>query len=117
MPIEVEKQSVKPELVCHAPFDGSAEARTAKGTKGGERDNNNDKKEKKLYEAINQSPKEVELVALKNRNGRQRFKCFFKYEMKFDTFSPDMNSRFDPDSASSVFKPISPGMSVPFKTV
>lgn len=90
---------------------------TSTGSRGGERENNNDKKEKKLYEAINQSPKEVELVALKNRNGRQRFKCFFKYEMKFDTFSPDMNSRFDPDSASSDFKPISPGMSVPFKTV
>ena len=34
LPIEVEKQYVKPELVFHAPFDGSAEARTAKGTKG-----------------------------------------------------------------------------------
>lgn len=90
---------------------------TTQGARGGERDNNNDKKEKALYEAINQSPKEVELVALKNRNGRQRFKCFFKYEMKFDTFTPDVNSRFDPDSASSDFKPISSGMSVPFKTV
>ena len=90
---------------------------TSTGSRGGERENNHDKKEKKLDEAINQSTKEGELVALKNRNGRQRFKCFFKYEMKFDTFSPDMNSRFDPDSASSDFKPISPGMSVPFKTV
>jgi len=90
---------------------------TSKGAKGGERENNNDKKEKKLYEAINQSPKEVELVALKNRNGRQRFKCFFKYEMKFDTFSPDMNSRFDPDSASSVFQDVTDDDDIPFEDV
>lgn len=90
---------------------------TTTGSRGGERENNNDKKEKALYEAINQSPKDVELVALKNRNGRQRFKCFFKYKMEFDTFTADMNSPYDPDSASSDFKPIRKGDSVPFKTV
>ena len=90
---------------------------TTTGSRGGERENNNDKKEKALYEAINQSPKDVELVALKNRNGRQRFKCFFKYKMEFDTFTPDLNSPYDPESASSDFKPIRKGDSVPFKTV
>ncbi len=76
---------------------------TSTGIKGGEKDNNNDKKEKKLYEAINKSPKEVELVALKNRNGKQRFKCFFQYEMKYDTFTPDLNSKYDQDSAEADF--------------
>ena len=90
---------------------------TTTGIRGGERENNNDKKEKKLYEAINQSPKEVELVALKNRNGRQRFKCFFKYKMEFDTFIPDLNSRYDLKSVSSEFKAIRSGDSVLFKTV
>lgn len=90
---------------------------TTTGSRGGERENNNDKKEKALYEAINQSPKDVELVALKNRNGRQRFKCFFKYKMEFDTFTPDLNSPYDPESASSDFKSIRKGDSVPFKTV
>ena len=90
---------------------------TTTGSRGGERENNNDKKEKALYEAINQSPKDVELVALKNRNGRQRFKCFFKYKMEFDTFTADLNSPYDPESASSDFKPIKKGDSVPFKTV
>ena len=90
---------------------------TSKGAKGGERDNNNDKKEKKLYEAINQSPKEVELVALKNRNGRQRFKCFFKYKMEFDTFTPDMNSKYDPESASSEFQVVTDDEELPFEDV
>ena len=76
---------------------------TSAGSRGGEKDNNNDKKEKKLYEAINQSPKEVELVCLKNRNGKQRFKCFFQYEMKYDTFTPDFNSKYDPESAKADF--------------
>lgn len=70
---------------------------TTAGSRGGERDNNNDKKEKMLYEAINRSPKEVELVGLKNRNGKQRFKCFFKYYMQYDVFVPDLKSRYDPD--------------------
>lgn len=90
---------------------------TSKGAKGGERDNNNDKKEKKLYEAINQSPKEVELVALKNRNGRQRFKCFFNYKMEFDTFTPDMNSKYDPESASSEFQVVTDDEELPFEDV
>lgn len=90
---------------------------TTTGSRGGERDNNNDKKEKMLYEAINKAPKEVELVALKNRRGRQRFKCFFKYEMRFDTFTPDMNSPYDKDSPSSDFKKVTSRMNVPFKTV
>lgn len=76
---------------------------TSPGARGGEKDNNNDKKEKKLYDAMNQSPKEVELVCLKNRNGRQRFKCFFQYEMKYDTFTPDFNSKYDPESAKADF--------------
>lgn len=76
---------------------------TSPGARGGEKDNNNDKKEKKLFDAMNQSPKEVELVVLKNRNGKQRFKCFFQYEMKYDTFTPDFNSKYDPESAKADF--------------
>ena len=90
---------------------------TSTGSRGGERENNNDKKEKKLFEAINQNPKEVELVGLKNRNGKQRFKCFFKYRMDFDSFTPDMNCKYDPESASGQFRAISDDDDIPFKTV
>ena len=90
---------------------------TTQGTRGGERENNNYKKEKMLYEAINKSPKEVEFVALKNRKGRQRFKCFFKYEMRFDTFTPDMNSKYDKDSPKSQFSQATSDDDIPFENV
>ena len=91
---------------------------TSVGSRGGEKDNNNDKKEKKLHEAINQNPKEVELVALKNRNGKQRFKCFFNYDMKYDTFTPDFNSKYDQDSAEADFGNLIKGFDqVQFKEV
>ena len=90
---------------------------TSTGSRGGERENNNDKKEKKLFEAINQNPKEVELVGLKNRNGKQRFKCFFKYRMDFDSFTPDMNCKYEPESASGQFRAISDDDDISFKTV
>lgn len=65
------------------------------GKYGGERETNNDKKSKALDEAIGKNPKEVELVVLKNRNGKQRFKNFFKYDMEFDSFEVDKVSKFE----------------------
>ena len=71
------------------------------GSRGGQKDTNNDKKQKALFTEINKSPKEVELVVLKNRNGKQQFKSFFKYEMPFDTFIPDYKSKYDPENIST----------------
>lgn len=65
------------------------------GKYGGEKDTNNDAKSKALDEAIGKNPKEVELVVLKNRNGKQRFKNFFKYDMEFDSFEVDKVSKFE----------------------
>ena len=65
------------------------------GRFGGEKDTNNDKKSKALDEAIGKNPKEVELVVLKNRNGKQRFKNFFVYYTEFDAFEVDKVSKFE----------------------
>lgn len=65
------------------------------GRFGGEKDTNNDKKSKALDEAIGKNPKEVELVVLKNRNGKQRFKSFFVYYMEYDAFEVDKVSKFE----------------------
>ena len=44
--------------------------------------------------AMKQRPKEVEFICLKNRNGRQFFKGFFKYEVQHDLFIESL-SPFD----------------------
>ena len=48
-----------------------------------------------LFEATRKDPKEVEFVSLKSRNGKQAYKCFFKYHMAFDYFEPDAASKYD----------------------
>lgn len=68
-----------------------------KSSRGAEKEKNLDKKRKAIYKAQRQLEKEVELVSLKNRNGKQSFKCFFKYRMDYDSFTPDLNSSHDPE--------------------
>lgn len=69
---------------------------TTQGVKGGERESSRDKKDRMLYEAITQPVRDVEFICLKNRNGKQRFKCFFRYFVKYDKFMSTMNSQYDP---------------------
>lgn len=59
---------------------------------------------KLIFDANNKYPKEVELVSLKNRNGKQSFKCFFKYFMAHDSFIPDFNSQYDYSKAKTANK-------------
>ena len=49
------------------------------GSRGGEKESTIDKRRKMVNDAQQKNPKEVELVSLKNRNGRQFFKVFFNY--------------------------------------
>ncbi len=44
-----------------------------------------------LKNAQEQNPKLVQLVVLKNRNGKQRLSAYFKYNMAFDLFIPTIN--------------------------
>lgn len=62
-----------------------------------------------LYEAAKKDPKEVEFVSLKSRNGRQAYKCFFKYFMSHDHFSPDLDSPHDRESLPAGFRNLAPG--------
>ena len=69
-----------------------------------------DKTAKECRDAINaansQNPKQVELVSLKNRNGRQTFKAFFKFDMTHDSFTPDLTIRYaDPQPTAKASKP------------
>ena len=68
---------------------------TTEGSRGGEKETSIKAKKDAIYNANKQNPKEVEFVSLKSRNGRQSYKCFFKYNMRFDTFTPDLNSPHD----------------------
>lgn len=68
---------------------------TKEGSKGGEKDTSIKAKKDAVYNANAQNPKEVEFVSLKSRNGKQSYKCFFKYYMAYDLFAPDLNSPHD----------------------
>lgn len=57
------------------------------GSRGGEKVTTIDKRRKMINEAQQKFPKEVELVSLKNRNGRQFFKVFFEYSPQYDLFT------------------------------
>ena len=46
------------------------------------------KKRMKIKEAKMETPRNIELVCLKNRNGISNYSCFFDYYPKFDTFVP-----------------------------
>ena len=61
-----------------------------------------------LYEATKKDPKEVEFVSLKSRNGRQAYKCFFKYNMAYDTFTPDQDSPHDREGLPAGFRNLGP---------
>ena len=67
------------------------------GKNGGQRETTINAKRDAIYEASIKNPKEVEFVSLKSRHGRQCYKCFFTYNMQFDSFIEDFNSEFDPD--------------------
>lgn len=56
------------------------------GTQGGEKESLIRERRKKVQEAMQQNPKKVEFVSLKNRNGRQVFKVFFNYLPQYDSF-------------------------------
>lgn len=74
---------------------------TTTGSRGGEKETGVKAKKDAIYDASKQNPKEVELVSLKSRNGRQTYKCFFKYNMKLDAFTPDLNSPYDTEKVFS----------------
>lgn len=56
------------------------------GSRGGTRESTTAQKRRLINEAQTKIPKEIEFVSLKNRNGRQFFKAFFKYMPQYDTF-------------------------------
>lgn len=56
------------------------------GARGGTKESTTAQKRRLINEAQTKIPKEVEFVSLKNRNGRQFFKAFFKYMPQYDTF-------------------------------
>ena len=57
------------------------------GSRGGEKESTIDKRRKMVNDAQQKNPKEVELVSLKNRNGRQFFKVFFNYSPQYDLYT------------------------------
>lgn len=65
-----------------------------KGPKGGAKERPLHEKREKVHAAQTKIPKEVELVSLKNRNGKQVFKAFFQYYPQYDfyreTVDPNM---------------------------
>ncbi|MGF6950850.1 replicative DNA helicase [Neobacillus sp. B4I6] len=51
--------------------------------------NNIKEKREKIKEAKNADPREIELVCLKNRNGKPSFGCSFLYWARYDFFEPN----------------------------
>lgn len=68
--------------------------------KEGKKETSQRERRELIHEANTKNPKEVEFVCIKNRNGRQHFKGFFKYRMDFDSFTPDLNSPHDKEGLS-----------------
>lgn len=68
------------------------------GSRGGEKESTIDKRRRMIQEAQQKTPKEVELVSLKNRNGRQFFKVYFHYMPQYDLYVEE--SDFLPMGAS-----------------
>ena len=59
------------------------------GPKGGRNERPIDQKRKMVNEAQAETPKRVEFVSLKNRNGKQFFKAFFNYYPQHDCYKKD----------------------------
>ena len=59
---------------------------TVIGPKGGRTERSIDQKRKMVNEAQGETPKRVEFVSLKNRNGKQFFKAFFDYFPQHDCY-------------------------------
>ena len=59
---------------------------TVIGPKGGRSERPIDQKRKLVNEAQGETPKHVEFVSLKNRNGKQFFKAFFDYYPQYDYY-------------------------------
>ncbi len=60
---------------------------TVTGVKGGKSERPLDQKKKLVNKAQAETPKKVEFVSLKNRNGKQFFKAFFDYRPSLDLFT------------------------------
>ena len=70
---------------------------TITGSKGGRSERPIDQKRKLVNEAQGETPKHVEFVSLKNRNGKQFFKAFFDYYPQYDYYKrAGDNSSFAP---------------------
>lgn len=59
---------------------------TVIGSKGGRSERPLDQKRKMVNEAQAETPKRVEFVSLKNRNGKQFFKAYFDYFPQYDCY-------------------------------
>lgn len=51
-------------------------------------------KRKVIDEAKSRNPRQIELVALKNRNGKSNYRCNFTYYPKYDLFIPEDNPSY-----------------------
>ena len=65
------------------------------GSKGGRSERPIDQKRKLVNEAQAQTPKKVEFVSLKNRNGRQFFKAYFDYYPQYDYYAKSAGTTDD----------------------
>lgn len=62
---------------------------TVKGKQGGRKERPIDQKRRFVNDAQGATPKKVEFVSLKSRNGKQFYKAFFDYMPQFDSYTED----------------------------
>lgn len=62
---------------------------TVKGKQGGRKERPIDQKRRLVNDAQGATPKKVEFVSLKSRNGKQFYKAFFDYRPQFDSYTED----------------------------
>lgn len=60
---------------------------TVTGTQGGRKERTIDSKRQLITKELAAPIRQVELVSLKNRNGKQRFTCFFDYNPALDAYA------------------------------
>jgi hypothetical protein len=58
-------------------------------------------KRERLKKAKDETPRSIELVCLKNRNGKPYFTCEFKYKPRFGLYEP----KHVPQAPKDEFKP------------
>lgn len=75
---------------------------TETGAKGGTKERTIDSKRQIITKELAAPIRQVELVSLKNRNGKQRFTCFFDYNPALDAYTeaktPAFLKQYDPDN-------------------